>query len=313
MSDASKRFGGRDRSIQAQVTLTPTEAKRLIAMAVSSMEVVKSAFSGGKILLKGGTTVSAVAEALVGIKLAISGRISIRGAKASGSEKASPHRLLIEKGNPLSIDSDEEFCEAKADMGERDVLITGANAIDVERNAAMMVGRTIGGTAVMLYDLMARGVVTIIAVGWEKLVPGRLRDAIAVSGSQKTNIAMGMAVGLVPIHGMVVTESDAITLLAGAQCVVIGAGGILGAEGSTTVIIRGDRKQVKKGWYLVQSVKGAVLSGIEETFDECYPGCFLCRAYDVVAGKRIPHHRGCSYFKPSIAKEAFGKSKYMRR
>ena len=67
-----------------QVTLTVHEAKRVIAKGIVKLPVVQEAFRSGKILLKGGTTVSAVCEELIGRPLRISGRIVPNGAKSAG-------------------------------------------------------------------------------------------------------------------------------------------------------------------------------------------------------------------------------------
>ena len=50
----------------AQFTLTVSEGKRIIAKAVAKMPPVKRALYGGRVLLKGGTTVSAVSEEIGG-------------------------------------------------------------------------------------------------------------------------------------------------------------------------------------------------------------------------------------------------------
>ncbi len=41
--------------VKAQVTVTPNEAKRLIAKAITQMPGVRAALDKGRILLKGGT------------------------------------------------------------------------------------------------------------------------------------------------------------------------------------------------------------------------------------------------------------------
>jgi hypothetical protein len=64
--------------MKVQIALTVNESKRLIAKAVVSLPEIKNALEKGKILLKGGTTVSVIAEELVGIPLRICGRISKR-------------------------------------------------------------------------------------------------------------------------------------------------------------------------------------------------------------------------------------------
>ncbi|MDP2948451.1 MAG: hypothetical protein Q8P22_02800, partial [Chloroflexota bacterium] len=65
--------------MKAQVALTVSEGKRLIARAISCLPEVREALACGLILLKGGSTVSAVAEELCDRSLRLSGRISPRG------------------------------------------------------------------------------------------------------------------------------------------------------------------------------------------------------------------------------------------
>jgi len=62
--------------MKVQVTLTVAEAKALIAEAIAGMSEVQTALQTGRILLKGGTTVAAVAQRLANIDLRLSGRIS---------------------------------------------------------------------------------------------------------------------------------------------------------------------------------------------------------------------------------------------
>lgn len=293
---------------KVQVSLTPNEAKRLIARAVSQMPVVQSAFRDAKILLKGGTTVSALAEELVGTKMAISGRISPKGAKGTSSESTSSHRLLLEHGKAQPLESDSDLNEIVLQLGKGDLLITGANALDVNRKAAIMVGRGSGGSAAILPNLTARGLTTIITVGWEKLVPCSVEQAIVAAGNQTIDVAMGMTVGLIPLNGNVVTETDALEMLFGVRTTVIGAGGIMGGEGSTTLVMEGESLQIRNAWEYTHSIKGASVSGVAETLVECYPGCSICRSVGLIGDKRIPTHRGCCYFMRGLAEKVFSSA-----
>ena len=292
--------------VKVQVSVTPSEAKRLIAKAVSAMPAVRAAMEKGKILLKGGTTVSAVSEELVGLKIGISGRITKQGAKRSGAGIAPFHRLLIDRGEARHLDTDAAVEEVVVGMGKEDVLITGANALDMNRRAALMVGRALSGPAAILPTIAARGIKTIVAVGWEKLIPCPLEEAVAAAGNQAIDMAMGMAVGLIPLNGVVVTETDAVRRLTGAEATVIGAGGVMGAEGSTTFVIEGEAAGVKKAWELVRGVKGAAVSGIPETLEECEPRGPFCNGLDKVGNTETPAHRGCAYFMRGLEKKVFG-------
>jgi hypothetical protein len=290
--------------MKVQVTIIPSEAKRLIAKAVSQMSVVRAALRNGRILLKGGTTVSAVAEELVGTALRISGRITPQGTKYTDNAETL-HRVLLENGELKSLDTDSAIDELATTMGRDDVVIIGANALDTSRRAAVMVGHPWGGPAArLLPSLWGRGVPTIIPVGWEKLIPS-MEEALAVAGRETTDLAMGMAVGLVPLRGTVVTETDAVNMLTGAKNTVIGAGGITGGEGSTSFVIEGELSQVKKAWEIIQSVKGAEVSGVTETLFECNEKSPQCARYLMIGDKRIPMHRACNYREPGLAAKIF--------
>jgi hypothetical protein len=293
--------------VKVQVTLTPNEAKRLIAKAVSQMPLIREALKNGKILLKGGTTVSAVTEELVGRKLPISGRITPKGTKGSITGLSTLHRLLLDRGEPKGLETESDIEEAAVQMGKKDAIITGANALDVNRKAAIMMGRPLGGPAGLLPKIIARGIPTIITVGWEKLIPCPIEEAIAEAGNESIDMAMGMTVGLIPLLGRVVTETDAVSMLTGVKTTVIGAGGVEGGEGSTTFVMAGKATEVREAWKIVQSVKGAELSGVAETLVECHPGCPFCGKQEIVGSTRIPTHRGCAYFRPELAVELFSE------
>jgi len=91
--------------MKVHIALTVNESKRLIAKAVVSLPEAKGALRKGRIILKGGTTVSAICEEMVGKPLRISGRITPRGTvSAKNTSKEYPHSVLIEKGRTENID-----------------------------------------------------------------------------------------------------------------------------------------------------------------------------------------------------------------
>ena len=125
--------------MKIQVTLTVEEGKRVIAKGISSLPEVNRVMKEGIILLKGGTTVSAISEALVGIKLRISGRITGRGAVTAALKVDGPHSIVIKRGKAETADGHLE--EIVSQMGPKDLAICGANIVDKDGNAAMMAGR----------------------------------------------------------------------------------------------------------------------------------------------------------------------------
>ncbi len=268
--------------MRIQVTLTVAEGKRLIAKGVIARADAKRALRHGKILLKGGTTVSAVCEELCGHPLRISGRITQRGTVSSADIGGIWHCAVVEKGAIRNIDGEVEKAVVRLKQG--DIVITGANAFDDYGNAAMMMGRVLGGSPGLAWaGMMSEVGKVIVAVGMEKMVPGNLNDVMRTTGRAEVDLAMGMAVGLIPIRGEIFTEIEAIETLAKVRPQIIGRGGIKGAEGGTTFIIDGERKEVLKVFKLVQSLKGSKESGLEGSFEECSPG------------KKCKFHLACIY------------------
>ncbi|NPV69543.1 MAG: hypothetical protein HPY55_02710 [Firmicutes bacterium] len=266
-----------------QFTVTVAEAKRLIAKAIGVMPSVKKALSSGRVFLKGGTTVSAVSEELGGPPLRISGRISPSGTRAALEQVNAPHCLVFERGVPLAADGRLE--EVVYSLGPEDVAVLGANLIDSRGGAAMMAGAALGGPpGRVLAGLAAQGTQVLIACGLEKLFPGCIEDAVNACGRSKVDRAMGMAVGLIPVYGRVITEVEACRVLAVVEVQVVGRGGVSGCEGGTTLVAEGEAEDISRLMEIVNSVKGAGTSGVPESMVECRPGCESCR-----------RHRACAY------------------
>lgn len=274
--------------MRVQITLTVPEGKRLVAKGLTTRADVKKAFTHGKILLKGGTTVSAVCEELCGKPLRISGRVTPRGTKGSKEMDEIWHCAIIEKGFLRNIDGEVE--QAVTTLKKGDIVILGANAFDHYGNAALMIGIALGGSpGLALCGMMSEVKKVIIAVGVEKMVPGNLNDVIKNTGRSEVDLAVGMAVGLVPVCGEIYTEIEAIKTLAKVHPQIIGKGGILGAEGATTLIIDGEKREVLKVFKILKSLKGTGESGFKESFIECKPS------------KKCKLHLACIYGQKNIS------------
>jgi hypothetical protein len=274
--------------MRIQITLTVPEGKRLIAKGIATRSDVRKAVGHGKILLKGGTTVSAVCEELCGRPLRISGRVTPKGTKGSKEIEEVWHCAMIEKGSLRNIDDQVE--QAVSTLKKGDIVILGANVFDNYGNAAMMVGRALGGGPGRAWcGMMSEVSKVIIAIGVEKMAPGNLNDAIRYAGRKEVDLAMGMAVGLIPNRGEIYTEMEAIETLAKVHPQIIGRGGIQGAEGATTLIIDGGKREVSKIFTLIKSLKGCGESGLEESLEECSPG------------EKCKFHLACAYAKKKMS------------
>jgi hypothetical protein len=270
--------------MRIQITLTVPEGKRLIAKGIARRKDIRKAYSNGKIVLKGGTTVSAICEELCGKPLRISGRITLRGTKSSNEMEEGWHCAIIEKGTLRNIDGEVE--QVLTTLKKGDIVVLGANAFDNYGNASMMIGRALGGEpGRALCGMMTEVSKVIIVVGVEKIVPGNLNDIIKRTGRNEVDLATGMAVGLMPICGEIYTEIEAIRTLGKVLPQIIGKGGIQGAEGATTLIIDGNKKEILKIFELLKSLKGCKESGLQKSFEECVPG------------KKCKFHLACIYTK----------------
>jgi hypothetical protein len=173
------------------------------------------------------------------------------------------------KGGKLH--EDIKLVDALKEMDSGDVYIKTGNALDPEGNVGVFVGSPAGGTIGAAFSICtAKGINLVIPIGLEKQIPTPVREASIEAGIKRVNYSMGMPVGLLPINGTVITELEAIKVLTGASAIPIGAGGVVGAEGATTMIVKGEETQVKEAVKLVESIKGAKLPPIS------IPNCIDC-------------------------------------
>ena len=103
-------------------------------------------------------------------------------------------------------------------------------------------------------------------------LPGDISEASKEAKQTKHDYAMGLSCGLLPLpRGEIITEIDAIRILSGAMAIPIGAGGLGGAEGAITLVIKGGDEQVKKAIDYSEQSKGARLPQLR------LPNCFNCQ------------------------------------
>lgn len=242
--------------MQIQITLTPAESKRLIAKAVVKLEEVRKAFKNGVIIIGVGTTNACVAEELLERKIErerfVAGMVLPRGTYVLPVEKRLKE-IIIRKGNVI----DAKMGDVLPELSSSDVFIKGANALDASGTAGVFMAGHRGGTiGRALGTLMSRGVNLIIPVGLEKFIPGSIKNIAPLAGMDKVTFSTGVPVGIMPVHGKIITELDAIQILSGAEAMMMGKGGVSGAEGAVTLLVSGSQKQLRKVRQLVETVKG---------------------------------------------------------
>jgi hypothetical protein len=256
----------------AQVNLTPTESKKLIAKAIASLDIVRRAATEGMILLHPSSSTYFIVEEITGVKPRtnywVCGVVAPRGMCVEMGTIVAGHSpgsidpgelrsLWVIKDENLS--TGETMAEYLDRMGPSDIYIKGVNALDPQGNVGVLVGLPISFGQV-LAAWREKNFNLIFPVGLEKLIPTPIKQAAKEAKRARYDYAMGMDIGLFPCpQGKTVTEVDAIEILSGANAVPIAAGGLGGAEGSITLVIKGSEGQVKKAIDFVEQSKGARL------------------------------------------------------
>lgn len=235
---------------QIQITLTPRESKQIIARGVKKLPVIQQAMKKGIILITLGTTNAYIAEELTGKKI---DHQRYAAGYIDGTTTAVPNdkRLpAIALRNGKQVDAEGIINE----MTSEDVVIKGANALDPQGIAGVMMANPVGGTTgSILGTVMARGINLIIPVGLEKSIPYSIVEISKRIGIQRCSKATGLPVGMMPLLGNIVTEVEALKMLGAEDVFPIGAGGVDGGEGSVTLCVIADRAD--EIFELVQEVK----------------------------------------------------------
>ena len=243
--------------MKALIVLTPTESKKLIAKGVAALPEVTHALKQGTIIVGWGSTNTYVAQELSGETVEgeryLAGYIGGGELKVSeGKNRISP--IVLKDGKKVDVHPKD----ALAAFGRDDVFIKGANGVDPEGNAGILLQNDVGGTiGTAIGVLAARGSHLIIPVGLEKLVPS-VKEASNTCGLETIDYATGKKVGLMPVmYGRTITEIDALQLLADVRVVHIASGGLDDSQGAVTLAVSGDKGEVEKAIRIVEGTKSA--------------------------------------------------------
>ncbi len=234
-----------------QLLVTPAAGKRLIAKALANHPSILSAVKNGTLVIVAGTTNGYIAEEILpmlGGNLDFSRKHFFRGitlppiktVTAEGrlsDESKFPGDVVITKG---VWQKGKTLADVVDSLTEGDVILKGANALDLEhKQAAVLIGHPKAGTIGLALPAVAgRRVKLIIPVGLEKRING---DLCALA--EKLNAPGAGGYRLLPVPGQVVTELDAVKFLTGADAELISAGGVCGAEGSCMLAVSGTKQQ----------------------------------------------------------------------
>jgi hypothetical protein len=276
------------KKIAAMVVLNPSESRRLLAKATVALPEIRNAWNKGIIIIARGITNAYVTEEFFKISVEPkAGQTAGLICNGIANNHAGPPVCtwhVIEKGKPVEqADSALEILK----FGAEDVMIKGANAIDMQGNAGIWTCGQKGGTIGMCWPVLTpRGSQLIQPVGLEKLVPS-VAEAANHSGIYHYKYSMGLPGRITPVTtGKVVTEIQAFAILAGVKAYHIASGGVGGSEGCVCLSIEGEEEKVEKAFELAKSVKGeppVTLPGVYSV------GCAADHNYDATAQYQCLH------------------------
>jgi hypothetical protein len=247
-----------------QFALTPAAGKRLIGKGMAAHPEIKKVLSGGTLVIIAGTTNGYVAEEILatigeggkfspkkffrGITLPPAQAVTLHGRLAD--ESKFPGDVVIKDGKWLPGKTLDDVLE---DLKEGDIILKGANALDLEkRRAAVLIGHPKGGTTTAsLQVIVGKRVRLILPVGLEKRITGDL-DSLAI----RLNAPGVKGHRFLPVSGEVFTEIEALDLLTGVKAELFAAGGIGGAEGCVWLALSGTSESDEAAVKLLQSVAG---------------------------------------------------------
>jgi hypothetical protein len=237
----------------AQIVLTPAESKKLIAKAIVGLESVRQAARKGIVALHPSSSTYFIVEEITGSKPKtnywVCGVVTPKGmcvemAMALGigltphEESADPGDLqgtwVVEKGE---LANEEKLSSLLYRMTPSDVYVKGINALDREGNVGVLFGLE-GSMGYILAAKRKRRFTIVYPAGLEKLIPIPVKEAA---------------------KGVTVNEVRAIEILSGASAIPIASGGLGGAEGAVTLVLKGKADEVKKALDFVEQSKGARL------------------------------------------------------
>jgi hypothetical protein len=241
---------------QGVLVLDPAESKRLIARAVVGLAEVQHAYHNARLAVTNGSSNAYVLEELTGEKLPpyrfCIGMVADGLLTMSAKDDRVGSKFFL-KGEVVQMES-RDFMKT---LERGDVVIKGGNAVDWDGNAGVLVGNETGGTIGALFGIACvRGIPLIMPIGLEKLVPS-VPDAAAGWGQLTLSYAMGLPCWLTPVStGLVMTEIQALGILAGVSARMVAAGGVGGSEGAIVLLIEGYEENLNKAVEVVKAVKG---------------------------------------------------------
>jgi hypothetical protein len=238
-----------------QFVVTSSMGKRLIGKGMAAHPAIKQVLGKGTLVIVAGTTNGYVAEEILAAIGQAEGftRTGFRRGLTLPPGTATPPGELT--GDVVLVDGKwqkgKQIFDVAADLKAGDVVLKGANALSADgKRAAVLIGHPQAGTiGAILPAVYGRRVRLIVPIGLEKRVGNDL-DALAA----KVNDPSADGPRLLPMPGEPFTELDALTLLTGAEALLVAAGGTCGAEGAVWLAARGTDEQVAAATKLIAAL-----------------------------------------------------------
>ncbi|MEM2211191.1 MAG: hypothetical protein QW372_00720 [Nitrososphaerales archaeon] len=283
---------------RALITLTPTQSKKLMAMAILKMDIVKNALKDGMLVLHPSSSTYFIIKEALGIEpptnFWVSGIIVEKGlcveigsllpSKFSSKDTSTFRtkdpgefdRTWLIKGGKLEIGM--KLKSILEMMNEKCVYIKGVNALDPQGKVGVLIGNVAGwGTIGLVNEWMKKNHFKVIYIaGFEKLIPTSLEEAAKIAKERDYLYCMGLPCRLFICEGgEVLTETKAIEILSKCKATVISAGGLSGAEGSVVMVIEGDEESLKNAMKYIKRAKDANLPQVRTFYcSDCpHPNC----------------------------------------
>ena len=236
--------------MKAYAVIKPAAAKQLIAKGVAAHPIVQRALQEGTIIVTLGTTNAYVAAELLGVPID-------HGAFAAGviddrwnvnARIGEAQEIAIVRGKRAEADPDEVL----KSLGAGDVVIKGGNALDPFGTVGVLMASPTGGTIGRhIPAALARGVDVVMPISVVKSVHASISDLAPQLGSQRMDLGDGLACGLYPLIGTLVTEIEALDLLFSVEAAHVASGGVGPGIGSISVVLEGSEDDVSRAYALL--------------------------------------------------------------
>jgi len=237
--------------LSEEVVLTVSESKRLIAKGVTKLPEVKRTLECGIIALAKGTTNRYIAEELLGENLS---RYPYAHIVVSPGEKGGIQldedidEIVLVRGKPRKI----TLQQATMLMKKGDIFVKGGNLLNYDKGKVGILSGTLDGGTIgrAMGSILARRITLLIPIGLEKSVSEDIDELSLELGRADLQTV------IFPVRGKIFTEIEALRCLAGVRAFQIGAGGILGAEGSVRLALEGSADELRLAREAIHSIRG---------------------------------------------------------